>query len=114
MHYTQQDGRRYHYISDPRFKELFAAANEWEYANEHPDWAENKAKGAIRSMEFDSGDDVAFGDWEMRATLYDWSSSSYVLETREVLRVRDGEELGERKWYSMPDWKYREIKEGME
>ena len=110
MHYTQQDGRKYHYISDPSFEELFAVAEEWEYAKKKPDWVENKAKGAIRRMEFDSGDDVAFGDWEMRATLYDWSSSSYVLETREVLHRKNGEEFGERKWYVIPEWKYSEIK----
>ena len=110
MYYTQQDGRKYHYISDPSFEKLFAVAEEWEYAMEHPSWIENKAKDAACRMLFDSGDAVALGDWEMRATLYDWSSNSYVLATREVLRSKDGEKFGERKWYVIPEWKYSEIK----
>ena len=111
MYYTQKDGRRYNYISDPKFEKLFAVVEEWEYAMEHPDWAESRAKGAIHRMTFDSGEDVAYGDWEMRAVLYDWDSHSYVLATREVLRDRDGEKFGETKWYAIPAWKYMEIEE---
>ena len=114
MHYTQQDGRRYHYISDPMFEELFAVAEEWEYANGHPGWAESKAKERSRTMLFDSGDDVAAGDFEMRAVLYDWNSGRHVLETMEVLRLDDGEEIAGRRWYAIPEEKYLEWKERAE
>ena len=111
MHYTQQDGRRYHYISDPKFESLFAIADEWEYAMEHPDWADRAALAARPTLVFDSGDDVEAGDFEMRATFYDWKGTSRVLKTVEVLHREDGEDVIERKWYSMPEWRYQEWKE---
>ena len=101
MYYTQIDKRRYHYISDPEFERLFDQAEEWDYAESHPDWALRTSKDKPQLKRFGSGDDVrsCSGDWEMTATLYGWSENSQVLEVAETLYREDGKNDVERRWF---------------
>ena len=106
MHYTQQDGKRYHYISSHEFESLFEKA--WEYP-----FAECKTRSPYAMLmqvhdndypvvkRFDSGDGLKEGDhaWEMEAVIYDYMNSLYLMMVRELYYDTDKIRCFEPRWY---------------
>ena len=106
MHYTQRDGKEYHYISDPEFEKLFERA--WEFP-----FAQCRTRSPYKMLlevhdneypvvkRFDSGDGLKEGDlaWEMEAVVYGYRPDINLMMVRELYYDIDKVRCFEPRWY---------------
>ena len=117
MHYTQQDGVRYHYIDDREFDRLYERVVPFRY--DSPRSKRALGKHAVLGpyemllrvhedreqfrplVRFDSGDGLKEGDleWEMEAVLYTYVKGVNLLMVRELYWDEENARCMKPRWY---------------
>lgn len=74
-YYTQRNGEKVHYISEPKFEKLIGIASELEqdtkraFKEYHRQQADLESGNTETVYVFENGDSVAYGDWKQVAYL---------------------------------------------